>query len=107
MSSGYDEINNMLLKLRLSLLIPLEIIFNKSLSTCEVPSLMKLAEVIPLHKGEDHTILTKYRPISLLVTLSKVLEKVMSNRIYKHGKKQINFINVNMGLEKNTAVNKL
>ena len=37
---------------------------------------MKLAEVIPLHKGKDHAMLTNYRPISLLVTLSKVLEKL-------------------------------
>ena len=86
--SAYDEINNILFKkLGLSLLIPLEIIFNKSLSTGEVPSLMKLAEDIPLHKGKDHTMLTNYRPISLLVMPSKVLEKIMSNRIYKHMEK--------------------
>ena len=64
---------------------------------------MKLAEVILPHKGKDHTIVTNYRPISLLVTLSKVLEKIESN-IWK---KQINFINVDMGLEKNTTVNNL
>ena len=58
-SSGHDESNNILLKkLRLSLLIPLEIIFNESLSSVEVPSLMKLTEVIPLHKGKDCKMLT-------------------------------------------------
>ena len=45
---------------------------------------MKLAEVIPLHKGKDCTKSTNYRPLSLLVMLSKVLEKIMPNRICKH-----------------------
>ena len=45
---------------------------------------MKLAEVIPLYKGKNCTMVTNYRPISLLVTLSKVLEKIMSTRIYKY-----------------------
>ena len=43
---------------------------------------MKLADVIPLFKGGNRTYLTNYRPISLLPTISKILEKVIYTRIY-------------------------
>ena len=43
---------------------------------------MKIAEVVPLYKGKDHCLESKYRPISLLTTLSKVLEKIVYSRVY-------------------------
>ena len=99
-SYGCDKINNILLKnLDSPYLKPLEIIFNKSIEYWWSPPLMKLAEVIPLHEGKDHTMLTNYRPISLLVMLSKVVEKLCPIENINICKKWINSINVNMGLE--------
>ena len=46
------------------------------------PDLMKLAEVIPLYKGKSREYETNYRPISLLTTMSKVVEKVVYSRVY-------------------------
>ena len=43
---------------------------------------MKLADTVPLHKGKDKCIVDNYRPISLLITLSKLLEKLIHKRIY-------------------------
>ena len=43
---------------------------------------MKLAEVIPLYKGKDRSLSTNYRPISLLITISKILEKLVYSRTY-------------------------
>ena len=43
---------------------------------------MKTAEVIPLYKGKDMDLMINYRPISLLITLSKLLEKIMYTRLY-------------------------
>ena len=43
---------------------------------------MKSADVIPLFKGGNRMTLTNYRPISLLPTISKLLEKVMYSRTY-------------------------
>ena len=43
---------------------------------------MKLAEVVPLYKGKSRDLETNYRPISLLTTMSKVLEKVVYKRVY-------------------------
>ena len=82
-SSGHDAINNVLLKqIKASILVPLTDIFNTSLKNGTFPNLMKLAEVIPLHKGKAKDNEANYRPISLLLTISKILEKVMYNKIY-------------------------
>ena len=43
---------------------------------------MKLADVIPLFKSKDRSESTNYRPISLLLTMSKLLEKVVYKRTY-------------------------
>ena len=41
----------------------------------------KTAKVIPIFKNGNQTIVSNYRPISLLPTMSKVLEKIMYNQV--------------------------
>ena len=83
-SSGYHNISNVLLKkLNESVTKPLSIIFNKSLVEGIFPEAMKLADVVPLFKSKDRSECTNYRPISLLITISKLLEKVVYSRTYK------------------------
>ena len=48
------------------------------------PSDLKLAKVIPLHKSGSKSELSNYRPISLLPLFSKIYEKAMHKRLYKH-----------------------
>ena len=43
---------------------------------------MKQADVIPLYKSKEKFIVNNYRPISLLLTMSKILEKIVYGRIY-------------------------
>ena len=43
---------------------------------------MKIADVVPLHKAGPKDLCTNYRPISLLLTLSKLLEKIVYTRTY-------------------------
>ena len=87
-SSGHDEINNILLKkLKRCLVKHLEMIFNDLILGGKVPNTMKLAEVVPLHKGKSKSILNNYRPISLLTTLSNILEKVVYKCIYNNMEK--------------------
>ena len=45
---------------------------------------MKIAKVIPLYKAKDQQLLSNYRPISLLPVLSKVLEKVVHNKLSRY-----------------------
>ena len=82
-SKGNDNISNMLLKtLKSSISKPMEIIFNRSIAEGVFPDDMKLADVIPLHKNNEKFLVTNYRPISLLVTISKILEKIIYQRTY-------------------------
>ena len=59
-------------------------LFNKSLSLSVVPSQWKLAHVVPIHKKGSKEHVSNYRPVSLLCILSKVLERCVFNRLYKH-----------------------
>ena len=82
-SSGHDSIsNNLLKKLIPAIVEPLRIIFNKSLETGTFPDEMKKADVVPLYKSKAEYECTNYRPISLLLTISKLLEKLMYKRTY-------------------------
>ena len=84
-SSGLDNINNILLKeLRDIIAKPLSMIFNNSISEGVFPSKMKTAKVIPLYKSKNRYETTNYRPISLLLTISKLLEKAMHRRVYNY-----------------------
>ena len=84
-SAGYDKINNILLKsLKLELAEPLSIVFNKSMNEGIFPDTMKLSDTVPLYKSNERYLLDNYRPISLLITLSKILEKLIHKRVYKH-----------------------
>ena len=82
-SHGHDELSNITLKaLRTSITFPLCHIFNQSLADGMFPEKMKWAEIIPLYKGKSMDLTINYRPISLLITTSKVLEKVIYTRVY-------------------------
>ena len=82
-SCGWEGISNKTLKnLKTSLIEPLCILFNESLESGQFPDIMKLANVVPLYKSGKKYIPTNYRPISLLITMSEVLEKIMYSRTY-------------------------
>ena len=76
-SSRHDNISNMLLKEIIDNISEvLCITFNRSLLHGEFPTIMKLAEVVSLYKSKEHFLEMNYRPISLLTTISKILEKI-------------------------------
>ena len=82
-SSGFDDISNTLLKkICDSIVLPLNINFNKSLQCGIIPELMKKADILPLYKSKLENDTNNYRPISLLLTISKVLEKIVYKRTY-------------------------
>ena len=77
-NSPHDLMPNWLLKECFEQLCPMLLfIVNKSITDAEFPSSLKHACVIPTIKDSkaDHDLLSNYRPISNLLTLSKILEK--------------------------------
>ena len=82
-SSGHDNVTNILLKeIGDQLIDPLNHIFNLSISMGIFPDNMKLADISPLFKGGNRHMLNNYRPISLLPTISKLLEKIVYAHTY-------------------------
>lgn len=81
-SKGHDNISTKLLKcLGTSVCLPLSIVINKSLANGKVPDSLKLAKVIAIHKSKSKDEFTNYRPISLLPSVSKLLEKIVHKRL--------------------------
>ena len=81
---GNDNISMNLIKETVNLVIsPLASIINLSITSGIVPKQLKIARVIPLYKSGEQDIFTNYRPVSVLPAFSKILERVMYNRVLK------------------------
>ena len=81
-SPGHDGITAYLIKnVTDDIVTQLSFIFNLSIECGVFPDEMKLAKVIPLYKNGDKMIISNYRPVSLLSVFSKILERLMYNRI--------------------------
>ena len=85
-STGPDEIPTKLLKMTALLIAaPLTKLFNKILQAGLYPTSWKIATVTAIYKRKGSSSdPSNYRPISLLSCLSKVLEKLVFGKIYKH-----------------------
>ena len=82
---GYDEISsNVIIKCFSELNEPLKYLFEKSIEKGVFPDALKIARVTPLFKGGDPSNISNYRPISVLPCFSKILERIMYNRLYKY-----------------------
>ena len=49
-----------------------------------VPEKMKIAKIIPIYKSGEKDLINNYRPISLLPALSKIMEKIVANRLVNY-----------------------
>ena len=83
-ATGPDEVSPGILRLCVKeIIIPLTHIINLSFSQGIVPQVLKLAKVFPIHKKNETFLPGNYRPISLLSSIDKVVEKLMYSRISK------------------------
>ena len=95
MSIGEDLVSSKVLQfVAPTILQPLKHLINLSLRSGFFPQKFKIAKIIPIHKDSDHHEFNNYRPISLLSSLSRLLESIVSfqltafadafNIFYKH-----------------------
>ena len=64
--------------------MPLKYLFDMSLESGIFPDKLKIARVILLYKAGDPVNISNYRPISVLPSFSKMLERIMYNRLCKY-----------------------
>ena len=84
-SSGFDHIDNIMLKnLEPEVATQISIITNASISQGIFPEIMKNALIVPLYKAKNRELVTNYRPISLLLTISKLIEKIVYKQVYDY-----------------------
>jgi hypothetical protein len=84
-SCDLDGISTKLLKHIISEICrPLSHIFNLSTSTGIFPSMLKTSRTVPIFKAGSPLLCDNYRPISLLSTLSKLLEKIVCSQLVAH-----------------------
>ena len=82
-SPGHDDINIKAVKfVSMYIAKPLSHIFNSSLISGVIPAPLKTARVLPIFKSKDKLCTNNYRPISILPCFSKVMERLVYNRLY-------------------------
>ena len=87
----YDGLSgNIIIDVYDSIKVVLFKIFKASLEEAIFPEKLKIAKVIPAFKKGDKENVENYRPISILPVFSKVLERIMYNRLYEY------FVNNNL-----------
>ena len=83
-SYGADGISTKLLINTIdTIILHITHIVDRTFETVIFPTDLKCAKVIPIYKAGDPSSLNNYRPISLLSSLSKILERTMYNKIMK------------------------
>ena len=81
--AGADGIHPKLLKIAAPVIAgPMTKLFNYSIDAGEWPSQWKLSNVTPVHKKDDETSMTNYRPINVLSVIPKVSEKLKFDQLY-------------------------
>ena len=82
-STGADEISFNVIKNCFGELSDiLRYVFDLSLQTEILTDPLKIAKVSPVFKTGDLKEISNYRPISVLHIFSKILERIMHNRLY-------------------------
>ena len=79
-----------LLKCASVLYKPLHHLFSLTLKYGYLPRDWKIHKIIPVFKSGDPTQVKNYQPISLLSNISKVLERIIYNKLIDHVSCQIN-----------------
>lgn len=79
---GWDGISSSLLrKCRQELVPPLTYICNRCIQTGTFPDALKKAIILPIYKSGNKDCVNNYRPISILPSISKIIEKILNKQL--------------------------
>jgi hypothetical protein len=108
-ANGSDGVSNRLLKETADhISTPLSNLFNSSFSSGMVPLAWKESNICPIHKKEDRSLVSNYRPIALLSCVGKVQERVVYLHLYRYLKEENLLTWKNSGFkELDSAINQL
>jgi hypothetical protein len=82
---GLDNISARLLKDSADVITTsLTKLYNRSLATCVFPAVWKCGKVTALFKSGDRCNANNYRPITILPTASKILERAVHSQVYSY-----------------------
>ena len=89
-ATGIDGIGPAILKNCASVLtLPLHYLFSFSVRHCTIPLEWQTHCITPIFKSGDKNNVVNYRPISLLCVVSKLLERIIYDKVIKHISDQI------------------
>ena len=81
-SSDFDGLKNFIIKkIQFAIVPTLTYLVNKCFENSVLPNCLKKAVIIPLYKKGDPKVAENYRPISLLPTIGKRIEKLVQKRM--------------------------
>ena len=81
-ATGPDKISSRAIKENKLIILPiLTYLVNLVIENSVFPDCLKIARVTPIFKKGDKQSTNNYRPISILSTISKIVEKILSNQI--------------------------
>lgn len=84
-AAGWDNISTKFLKMSINEVIPILtrlsiLVFQQGI----FPQLLKRSIIHPIYKSGDRDDISNYRPISVLPVISKIMEKLINNRIINY-----------------------
>ena len=83
-AAGWDGLKAFIIKqIKEVIVTPLVHICNRSFMTGIFPNELKIANVAPFVKSGDDMVFSNYRPVSVLPIFSKLLERLVYNRLIK------------------------
>lgn len=84
-SPGHDDISiNVIKECKHEISSFLEHIINTSFIEGCFPKHLQIARVVPIYKKGDQSLLSNYRPVSILPCISKIFEKIVAHRIMNY-----------------------
>lgn len=108
-SSSANDINGLsnsfLKNIALEVAIPLSLLYNKSLTLGKYPTAWKISKVVPIFKKKGSpSVMSNYRPISVVNVFSKVIEILFQRRLMNYLEKKNYFSCFQFGFRESSSV---